>query len=372
MDRTLMPQRGLSSLRPYVPGKPIDEVRREYGLTDIIKLASNENPLGPSPKAMEAMHEAIARLHIYPDGQSYTLRQALAQHYALPMEQIAVGNGADSLILRFCMAYVDEGSEVIVSRSSFPVYDLYTHLMRGQLIKTPLRDGFRLDLAAMAEAITERTRLVFVCNPNNPTGTIVTRQEVDAFLRRLPDHVLVIFDEAYHEFVDDPAYPDTMRHIRYRRENIAILRTYSKVYGLAGVRLGYAFAAPSVIATIRRVKPPFDVNVLAQAAGIAALEDAEHVRRTVELIRRERHALYRAFERLGLRYVESQTNFILVEIGPHAQEAAEALLRRGIIVRPCGGYDLPHHLRISVGLPEQNARLIRALEAVLPSLAQAS
>ena len=358
------PQQGLRAIRPYVPGKPIEEVQREYGLRDVIKLASNENPLGPSPKALAAMEAALRRLNFYPDGQSYVLRHALARHLEVAPEQVIVGNGADGLIVQTCLAYLDEGDEVIVSRSSFPVYDIYTHAMRARLVKVPLRD-YRLDLEGMARAITERTKIVFVCNPNNPTGTIVTAEEVDAFLRRVPDHVLVVFDEAYYQYVDSDRYPDTLRYVREGRENVLVMRTFSKVYGLAGVRLGYGVGHAETLAPLWQVKEPFAVNLLAEAAGVAALEDEAFVRRSVEMNRQGRQYLYRAFERLGLFYLQSHTNFVTVRIGPQAGEVAQRLLERGVIVRPCSGYDLPEFLRITVGSPEQNERLVRALEEAL-------
>jgi len=352
-------------LAPYVPGTPVEEVRRKYGLEDVIKLASNENPLGPSPKALAAIERALPGLNFYPDGQSYDLRLALSKCLDVDLEQVIVGSGADGLILQTCMAYLDEESEVIVSSSSFPVYDMYTTVMRATLLKTPLTADYGLDLDGMARAITDRTRLIFVCNPNNPTGTIVTADEVEAFMARVPAHVLVIFDEAYCQLVDSDRYPDTLRYIREGRGNVMVMRTFSKVYGIAGVRLGYAVAASELLAPLNQVKEPFAVNLLAQAAGIAALEDDEFLERSVAFNRAGRQFLYREFDRLGLRYVESHTNFILVEIGPRATGVHQQLLKRGIIVRPGQGYDLADFLRITIGSRDQNIRLIEALEAVL-------
>jgi len=357
-------QSGLNALKPYVPGTPIEEVQREYGLEDVIKLASNENPLGPSPKAVDAIQEALPKLNLYPDGQSYYLRQALAEFLDVDMDQLAVGNGADGIIMETCLAYLDQGDEVVVSASSFPVYDIYTHVMRAELVKTPLK-GYGLDLEAMADAITERTKLVFVCNPNNPTGTIVTEDEVTAFMARVPDHALVIFDEAYYELVDDEAYPETLSYVRERRPNVMIMRTFSKVFGLAGVRLGYAIGSAEVLAPLRRVKEPFAVNLLAQAAGIAALEDQAFLRKTVETTQRERRFLTEGFAGLGLEVVPSQTNFMLVRFGGGALEVQEGLLRRGVIVRPCTGYDLPEFLRVTVGSRGQNERLLGAVADVV-------
>jgi histidinol-phosphate aminotransferase len=364
MKTHIKPQRGLNAMKPYVPGKPIEEVQREYGLKDVIKLASNENPLGPSPKALAAIEKALPRLNLYPDSQSYNLRQAIAKHLGFEIERIAIGNGADGVIMQVCLAYLEEESEVIVSRSSFPVYDNCTLTMRATLVKTPLKNH-GLDLEAMAQAITDRTKLIFVCNPNNPTGTIVTTDEVEAFMEEVPDQVLVVFDEAYYELVESDEYPDTLEYIREGRGNVLTIRTFSKVYGLAGIRLGYAIAMPEILAPMYQVKEVFAVNRLAQAAGIAALEDEAFLKKLVAANRAGLHFLYGEFDRLGLRHVESHTNFILVEIGPQATTVYQRLLEKGVIVRPCTGYDLPNFLRITVGTPAQNVRLIEALEGTL-------
>jgi histidinol-phosphate aminotransferase len=362
------PQRGLDAIQPYVPGKPIEEVQREYGLTDVIKLASNENPLGASPKVLAALQAALTEINYYPDAQCYYLREALGKRLGLPADHIAIGNGADGLIREACVAHLEDGDEVIVSRSSFPVYDISTVVMRGRLIKTPLKnDG--LDLQAMAAASTPHTKIIFVCNPNNPTGTVVTAAEVEAFVADVPDHVLVVMDEAYYEFVDSGVtYPDSLRYVRAGRQNMLVLRTFSKVYGMAGLRLGYGIACPDVMAALAKVRESFPVNRLAQAAGLAAMDDAEFLQRTVEMNRTGRLYLYRELERLGLRCVRSHTNFVLVEVGPRAGQVFQELLRRGVIVRPGNGYDLPNFLRITVGHPEQNARLVEALESVLHTL----
>ncbi|MCX7856125.1 MAG: histidinol-phosphate transaminase [Anaerolineae bacterium] len=360
----VQPQRGLAEIRPYVPGKPIEEVQREYGLTDIIKLASNENPLGPSPRAMRALAEEVPRLHLYPDGDSYELRHALARHLGIRPDQVTVGNGADGVIVQTCLSYLDDGDEVVVGQPSFPLYEIYTHVMRAHLVPVPLRD-YRLDLEGMAAAITDRTKIVFVCNPNNPTGTIVTADEVSAFMARVPESVLVVFDEAYYEFVHTDEFPDTLAYIREGRQNVMTIRTFSKIYGLAGVRLGYAVAQPEVLAPLLKVKEPFAVNRLAQAAGIAALEDDGFMEATIAATVNGRQFLCRGFHRLGVSCIPSHTNFVLVRVGPQAGEVARRLLERGIIVRPCDIYGLPEFLRITIGTPTQNARLLTALEEVL-------
>ena len=365
MSKAIQPQRGLNSIHPYVPGKPIDEVKREYGLDDVIKMASNENPLGVSPKALHAMREALPRLNHYPDGASYEFRSILADRFGVDLSQVAVGNGADDLILELSMAFLDEGDEVVVSRSSFPMYDIYAAAMRARMIKTPLTPQMGIDLDAMAEAVTGSTRLMYICNPNNPTGTIVGADEIDRLVRRVPEHVVIVMDEAYVEMVDSDDFPDSLAYVRSGCPNVVVLRTFSKVYGLAGVRIGYGFAHADLVATLFKIKPPFNVNVLAQAAGIAALDDDEFVAHSVDANRQGRRSLYEGFARLGLEYAESHTNFVLVRVGPQAADVQQALLERGVIVRPCGGYDLPEFLRISIGKPEENARLLRELEAVL-------
>ncbi len=367
MSNTVQQQAGLNALRPYVPGKPIEEVQREYGLSDVIKLASNENPNGASPKILEALAAALPRLNYYPDAQAYSLNRAIARHLGVDPEMVRVGNGADGLIRELCVAYLEDGDEVLTSVSSFPVYDVSACVMRARLVKAPQK-AMRIDLEAMARAITERTKVIFVANPNNPTGTTVSRAEVSEFLAAVPDRALVVFDEAYYEFVDAADYPDCLAYVKEGRKNIVVLRTFSKAHGIAGIRIGYGIAQPEVLAPLRASAESFPVNLLAQVAGEAALEDTEFVRQTVEANRRGREYLYGEFARLGLRYPPTQANFILVRVGPQAGEVYQRLLRCGVIVRPCTGYDLPEHLRITIGTPEQNRRLVETLDDILCAL----
>jgi histidinol-phosphate aminotransferase len=364
MTSSIRQQRGLDNIRPYTPGKPIEEVQREYGLTDVIKLASNENPVGVSPMVLAALREALTLLNLYPDAQAYRLRRAIAAHHGVDPEMVRVGNGADGLIRELCVSYLEDGDEVLTSRSSFPVYDISAAVMRARLVKTPLHD-LRFDLRAMAAAITERTKIIFICNPNNPTGTFVTADEVAAFMAAVPDHVLVIFDEAYHEFVDADDYPEALPYVTGGHKNVCVLRTFSKGYGIAGIRIGYAMAQPELLAPLRACSESFPVNLLAQIAGEAALQDAEFLQQTVSLNRAGREFLSRELGLLGLSCAPSQTNFVLVHIGPQAKQVYQMLLERGIIVRPCTAYDLPEYLRITVGTAAQNARLIEALEGVI-------
>ena len=364
MKTHIKQQRGLDAVKSPTPGKPIEELQKEHGWREVVELALNENPLGASPKSLTAIEKALSDLNRYPDAQSYYLRRALAERFEVEPEQLVVGNGADGVIMQTCMAYLDEDSEVIVSHSSFVVYDMFTHAMRATLIKTPLKE-YGLDLEAMAEAINDRTKVIFVCNPNNPTGTIVTADEVDAFMAHVPDHVLVVFDEAYHEFVASDEYPDTIEYVRQGRNNVMIMHTFSKAYGMAGVRLGYGIAMPEILAPLNKIRGPFAVNRLAQAAGVAALKDEAFLKKSVIANQEGRLFLYREFERLGLPYIESHTNFVLVEIGARATAVQKRLLEQGIIVRPCAGYGLADFLRITVGDQGQNARLIEALKDVL-------
>jgi histidinol-phosphate aminotransferase len=358
------PQRGLDHIETYRPGRQIEEIQREYGISDVIKLASNENPLGISPKAVEAIINIVNKANYYPDGQSFLLRNSLADHLHVLPEQIAVGNGEDGLIMEACLSFLDENSEVIVSCSSFPIYDIYVKTMRATLVKTPLRE-FKLNLHAMSDAITERTKLIFVCNPNNPTGTTLSAPDVAGFLSKIPDNVLVIFDEAYFEFVDTPDFPDIIQYIRDGFENILVFRTFSKIYGLAGLRLGYAIGAASILTMLNKVKEPFAVNLLAQTAGLAALDDHEFMQKTLQINFEGRDFLYNEFDRLDINYVKTQANFILTEIGPRAGEIIERLLHKGVIIRPCSTFDLPNFARISIGTREQNDRLVKSLAEVL-------
>lgn len=349
-------------LEPYQPGKPIEELERELGIRGAIKLASNENPWPPSPRVLETLREALTTLNRYPDGSGYYLRQALAKRHGVSPEAVILGNGSNELLELLARAFVRPGEEVVFPHPSFVVYPLIAQAVGASRVAIPLRDH-RLDLEAMAHAITPRTKLVFVANPNNPTGTIVTAAEVEAFLARLPERVIVVFDEAYVDFAQGPDFPDSLATLRQGRR-VVILRTFSKMASLAGLRVGYGMADPDCVGLLHRIRQPFNVNSLAQAAALAALADEEHARRTVDLVVREREALGRAFEALGLQYVPSQANFVLVEV-PDAQTVYQRLLRAGIIVRPMAAFGLEGALRITVGTPEENARLLAGLRAAL-------
>ncbi|HIE53435.1 MAG TPA: histidinol-phosphate transaminase [Armatimonadetes bacterium] len=350
-------------LKPYVPGKPIEEVKRELGLTEVLKLASNENALGPSPKAVQALQEAAATVGLYPDGSCSALKQALAAHWNLEPEQIIIGNGSDELIQFIGLTFLAPGDEVIQADPSFVRYEAAAILNQAKCLKVPLRN-FTSDLEAMAARLTPRTKLIFVANPNNPTGTMNTRDEVERLLDRVPDHVLVVLDEAYYEYVDDPDYPDSLQYVREGR-NVIVLRTFSKIYALAGLRVGYGLARPDLIGYLNQVREPFNVNSLAQVAALASLQDPEQVERARRMNREGKEQLYRAFTELGLPYVPSQANFVLVDVKRDSRQVFAALLRRGVIVRTGDIFGLPTHLRVTVGKPEENERFIAALREVL-------
>jgi histidinol-phosphate aminotransferase len=351
------------ALRPYIPGKPIEEVQRELGLTDVIKLASNENPLGPPPRAVEAIARAAAGVTLYPEGDAPTLRAAVSKHVGMPPECLVFGNGSDEIIHLLAMTFLEPGDEVVQGDPSFAMYEIYTAQCNGRSVKVPLKDQVH-DLDAMLEAITPRTRIVFVANPNNPTGTYIGRHAIERFVDRLPDNVLLVMDEAYYEYVEDSDRPDLRPLIRDGRD-VIILRTFSKAYGLAGLRVGYGITTPEIAAVLNKVRSPFNVNSLAQAAATAALQDADHIRKSVALNTEGRHYYEREFDRLGLPYVPSQANFILVDVGRNSRTVFEALQRLGVIIRPGAGLGLPQYIRVSIGTAEQNQRFIAALEKVL-------
>jgi histidinol-phosphate aminotransferase len=353
-------------MTPYSPGKPIAEVKRELGLERVVKLASNENPLGPSPLAVAALKKAAEEAHIYPDGAAHDFRQAAATKFRVPYESVIVGNGSDELIHLLGLVFLGSPEdEIIVGYPSFVRYDAAAHLADGKVVQVPLDSNYRHDLPAMAKAVTANTKLMFIANPNNPTGTLVTKTEVDQLLNDLPDHVTVILDEAYFEFADgQPDFPNSVDYVLDGR-NVVGLRTLSKTYGLAGIRLGYGFAPFPIADAINRAREPFNVNSLAQVAGIAALEDEAHVQRTVENNRRGLARLAGVFESLGATAYPSFANFIFADLGRPSRPVFQALLERGIIVRPGDVLGAPNCLRVSVGTEEEIEIFVQAIEEVM-------
>jgi histidinol-phosphate aminotransferase len=352
----------LASLVPYQPGKPVEEVEREYGIRDSIKLASNENPLGPSSRAVTAMRAAIGAVHRYPDGGGFYLKQKLAEKLGVGTEQVALGNGSNEILELLARSFLRPGEDAVMSEQAFVIYASVVQAAAGIPRSVPLRE-FTHDLDAMASVVGKATRLVFLGNPNNPTGTIYRRDAFERFLARIPKDVIIVADDAYAEYVEDPEYPSTLEHHKPDRL-LVTLRTFSKIYGLAGLRIGYGVGPPEVIAALERVRQPFNVNSLAQVAALAALDDEEHVERSRRTNREGMRFLEREFARLGLAYVPSQANFVLVRVGD-GEKIYEKLLRQGVIVRPVGGYGFPEHVRVTVGTAEENRRFVAALEKAL-------
>jgi histidinol-phosphate aminotransferase len=350
-------------IAPYEPGKPMEELERELGIHDAIKLASNESPLPPADTVQKAVIDGLTGLNRYPDGSGYYLREALARRYNVTGQHVILGNGSNELIELVVRAFLRPGEEAVIPHPSFVVYPMVVQATGGIRVVVTLRD-YRLDLGAMARAITPTTKLVFIANPNNPTATIVTRDEVETFMSRVPDRVIVVFDEAYWEFAQGPDFPDSLHYMRDGRK-VVMLRTFSKAASLAGLRVGYAVAEPDCISLLNRIRAPFNVNSLGQAAALAALEDSSHALECVRMIERGRRLLVEEFRALGLKYAPSRANFILVDVGRNAVEVYQRLLREGVIVRPMTSFGLENALRVTIGTPEENQRLLKALGKVL-------
>lgn len=360
---------GVRRLTPYQPGKPISELERELGLSRIIKLASNENPLGPSPKALEAVREILDELHLYPDGGGYALKTALASKLGVAFEQITLGNGSSEVLELAARIFVMPGQKVVFAEHSFAMYPIVTQAIGATALVAPAHDGsngsrFGHDLGAMAERVDAETRLVFIANPNNPTGTYLEADELRQFLKTVPDHVIVVVDEAYYEYVNAPDYPNALTWLG-DHPNLIVTRTFSKVYGLAGLRVGYAVSSPEIADLLNRLRPPFNVNSPALAAAAAALADRDHLARSVSLNDSGLKQLGAAFSKRGLEFIPSVGNFIALDLGRPAAPVYEGLLRQGVIVRPIANYGLPNHLRVTVGTAEENEVFLNALDSVL-------
>jgi len=355
----------VSSIKPYVPGKPVEELERELGIRDSVKLASNENPLGPSPHVVKRMVEELTRaknsgsLNRYPDGSGYYLKQALSNKFSVSEEEIILGNGSNEIIDIAVRTFLQPGDDAVMANPSFVVYPMSTQAQGANAIQVSLKN-YAHDLDAMADAVTAGTKIVFVANPNNPTGTMNKRAEFDRLMRRIPEGVLVIVDEAYCEYITDPDYPDSMHYLMEGRE-ILILRTFSKIYGLAGLRIGYAIGQKAVIAEMNKLRPPFNTSSLAQKAALWALEDEDHLQRTREINEQGKQYLYKELDSIGINYVPTEANFIYMPLKQNAQSIYVSLLKQGVIVRPAG----QHEIRVTIGLPEENERFIDALKAVV-------
>ncbi len=349
----------IQSLSPYVPGKPIDELQRELGLSRVIKLASNENPLGPSPKALAALEGAGQDLHRYPDGGGYRLRHAIAERWKVSRDHIILGNGSDEILGLLARTFLAPGDEAVMADHTFVIYKMEVTAAHGKAVLVPLADWTH-DLEAMVRAITPRTRLLFVCNPNNPTGTMVPADTVQRLMAVVPQDVIVVFDEAYREYVRDPRVPETLDYVREGR-NVIVLRTFSKIYGLAGLRIGYGVTTPEITLHLNRVRPPFNANSLAQRAALAALTDDDHVAKSRAVNAAGMAQIGDGLRAMGFAPIPSQANFLYFDVRQDGKAVFEALLREGVIVRHIEGT----MLRVTIGQPDDNAAFLRALETVL-------
>ncbi len=352
----------VKDIKPYIPGKPIEELNRELGIDEIYKLASNENPLGASQKALEAIKSALKDIHRYPDGSCYYLKNKLAEFWGLKPQNFIIGNGSDELIFLTLRAFLNPSDEVIVSRPSFLMYELAATIKGANLKVIPMKD-FRYDLAGIKKAISSKTKVIFIANPDNPCGTYISKEAVEDFIENLPEHVILFYDEAYYEFVDERDYPDVLKFIE--RKSIIVTRTFSKIYGLAGIRIGYGMGHPDLIHYLDKVRDPFNVNSLAQVAALKALDDQDFVKEVQNTIKQGREFLFREFNRLGIEYVKSCTNFILVKIGDNAGNLCEELLNQGVIVRYMAGWGLNDYIRVTIGLKHENEKLTSIIENYL-------
>lgn len=351
------------NLKPYVAGKPIEEVKRELGIDDIIKLASNENPLGPSPMAVGAIQEMLNNIHFYPDSNNFDLKKAIAKLTKHDEKGLIIGNGSDEIIKLIAETFLNSGDEVITATPTFSEYEFAATIMGAKTVKIPTND-FKHDLEAMKAAINEHTKMIYICNPNNPTGTIVTENDLDRFMDEIPADILVVFDEAYYEYVNSAQYTSGKKYLDLNKK-VIVLRTFSKIYGLAGLRVGYGLTNPIIAAAIARVMEPFNVNLLAQIGARAAIDDVEHLTESQEMNLTGKEYLYQEFEKLGLTYVETQTNFIFLNTGKDCQEVFAKLLNLGIIIRTGDIFGYPTYIRVTIGSLEENKRFITGLKTVL-------
>ncbi|MEW6184459.1 MAG: histidinol-phosphate transaminase [Thermodesulfobacteriota bacterium] len=352
-------------LTPYPPGKPIEELTREYGIQEVIKLASNENPLGPSAKALSAIRRILPQLHRYPDGSGYYLKQALSRRLGVAPDQILLGNGSNELIELSLKTFLRPGAEVISPFPSFLVYEKAVQALDGKNILVPLR-RFVVDLQGMLDRISPRTRMIIINNPNNPTGTIFNKKDWELFLKAVPKPIPILLDEAYIDFVDDPDCPNGLEYLQ-DHPNLFVIRTFSKAYGLAGLRIGYGLTGRDPADYINRVRQPFNVNALALAGALGALSDQPFYEKTRSLVRQGKKSLEKALEGLGLSFIPSQTNFILIRVPQKGQEVFEAMLHKGIIIRSMRSYGLEDYIRVNIGLPNENLKFLKALKEVIGS-----
>ncbi len=358
----MLARKSILTIKPYSPGRPIEEVKRQLHLKRVIKLASNENALGPSPRALQAIKGALGKINRYPDGDCFYLKRKLAKRLRLSAKNLIFGCGSDEIIGLAIRAFVDKGDEVIIARPTFLIYELVSRIAGAKIKPIPLKD-FRYDLEAMKKAVSARTKIIFIANPDNPAGTYVNKKEVEEFMRGLPRDLIVYFDEAYYELVDKKDFPQTLKYLNSR--NVIITRTFSKAFGLSGLRIGYGISRPQIINYMNRVRDPFNVNSLAQAAAFSALDDRVHFLRTLKALKKGKSYLYKNLQSLGLSYVESVTNFILINVGSSAQKIYQKLLRKGVIVRDMRAWGMSNFIRVTVGTMPENRLFIKELRKAI-------
>ena len=358
----MLARKSISKIKPYIPGKPIEELKRELELKTVAKLASNENALGPSPKAVKAIKGALSKVNRYPDGDCFYLKQKLAKRLKTAPGNLTFGCGSDEIIVLALRAFVEKEDQVVIARPTFLIYELASRIAGAKVKTVPLKD-FRYDLKAMKKAINAKTKIVFIANPDNPTGTYVTGGEVRKFMRGLPRNLIVYFDEAYYELVAKNDFPNTLQYLN--SHNVIIARTFSKAYGLSGLRIGYGIARAEIIDCLNKVREPFNVNSLAQVAAYSALDDSAHLVRTRKNLREGKSYLYKNLQKLNLSFVKSVTNFVLIKVGPSAQKIYQQLLRKGIIVRSMRAWGMNDFLRVTVGTMPENRKFIKALKDIL-------
>ena len=350
-------------IKPYIPGKPIEETKRQLGIKEVIKLASNENPLGASPKAIAAMKNCLMKVNRYPDALGFYLKQGLAKNLQLASGNFVLGNGSDELIDIIIKTFVEPDENIVTADTTFLEYEIIGLINNRRVKKAALR-CFKYDLNAILKLVDKKTKLVFIANPNNPTGTYLTKKEIADFLKALPEHVLVVLDEAYDTFIDVDDYPDSLEYIR-KKNKVIVLKTFSKGYGLAGLRLGYAITQPELVNYLERVRQPFNVNILAQAAGLAALNDRKFLKQTRKTILSGKRFIYAQLSQMGLGYVVSVANFVLIDVGDDSVKVFKAMLKRGVIVRDMQQYGLNNFIRLTIGTQKENIKAMLVLHKVL-------
>jgi histidinol-phosphate aminotransferase len=358
-------RKGILDLKPYIPGKPIEEVKRELGLKEVVKLASNETSVGPSPLAVAAIKKELKNINLYPEGSSRLLREKLASKLDLDEKMIIVTNGEDDLIDLIGMTFINDGDEVITGEITFPAYETTTKIMGGNIIPVKLKD-YTYNLEEIARRINEKTKIVFLCNPNNPTGTIVDKEAVDRFIKQVPEDVVVVFDEAYYDYVEDQGYPNSLSYV-LEEKNVIILRTFSKIAGIAGARVGYGIAKHELIGYLNRVVNPFTTNRLAQVAALASLDDEEHRKKVLKSNQEGKKYLYRELKKIDLFHLPTEANFIFIDLKEDSEVIFEKLLKKGIIIRPGKTWGCPNFIRVTIGTAYENERFIQAIKEVLNS-----